>query len=86
MHELSMIKDLIHKIEEIARTENASTIDCVRVKLGALAHCTPEHFTEHYEEASRGSIAEGAKLDIELLTDENDPNAQQIMLESVDVS
>ena len=86
MHELSMIKDLIHKIEEIAKNEKATQIDCVRVKLGALAHCSPEHFQEHYEEASLGSIAHGAKLDIELLSDESDPNAQVIRLESVDVS
>jgi hydrogenase nickel incorporation protein HypA/HybF len=35
----------------------------VRVKLGALAHMDPGHFREHFEEASRGTVAEGASVD-----------------------
>ena len=33
------------------------------VRLGALSHFTPEHFREHFEDASRGTIAEGAEVD-----------------------
>ena len=38
----------------------------VTVQLGALSHFTPEHFREHFEDATRGTLAEGADVDAEL--------------------
>jgi hydrogenase nickel incorporation protein HypA/HybF len=55
------------------------------VKLGALSHFSPDHFREHFEQASRGTVAEGASLEIELLTDISDPRAQDVIVESVDI-
>jgi hydrogenase nickel incorporation protein HypA/HybF len=57
----------------------------VKVKLGALAHISAEHFREHFQQAARGTAAEGARLDIDVSTDESDPCAQDILLKSVDV-
>ena len=85
MHEMSLMADLFRKIEAIATDENAKRVTRVRVKLGALAHITPDHFREHFEQAAAGTVAEGAQLDVEALTDESDPNAQDILLDSVDV-
>ncbi len=85
MHEMSLIHDLMRKIETIAREQNAAKVVCVKVRLGALAHISADHFREHFEEESKGTIADGARLDVELLTDENDPQAQDIMLDSVEV-
>ena len=85
MHEMSLMADLFRKIDAIAQKENASKVTCVRVKLGALAHITPDHFREHFEQAWGGTVAEGATLEVEALTDETDPQAQDILLDSVDV-
>ena len=85
MHEMSLIHDLMRKIETIARDQNAVKVVGVKVRLGALAHISADHFREHFEEESKGTIADGARLDVELLTDENDPQAQDIMLDSVEV-
>ena len=85
MHEMSLMADLFRKIETIAKDENAKRVTCVRVKLGALAHITPDHFREHFEQAAAGTVAEGAALEVEALTDESAPNAQDILLDSVDV-
>ncbi|KZL16269.1 hydrogenase nickel incorporation protein HypA [Pseudovibrio axinellae] len=85
MHELSLMADLMRKIKDLAKDANSDKIVGVSVKLGALSHITPEHFREHFESASIGTCAEGAELKMEECTDHNDPNAQDILLKSVEV-
>jgi hydrogenase nickel incorporation protein HypA/HybF len=86
MHEMTLLVGLMKQIERIAREEKANAVSVVRVKLGALSHISPEHFREHFEHAALGTVAEGAVLEVTQLTDINDPNAQEILLESLDVS
>ena len=86
MHEASLMSDLLSKIEQIALEAKAEKITRVRVKLGALAHMTPDHFLGHFEEAAFGTAAEGATLEIEQADDQNDPHAQDVLLKSVDVT
>lgn len=85
MHEFSLIKDLMRKITAIAVEQGATRVTGVKVKLGALAHISADHFREHFEEAAVGTAAEGAHLEVELNADESDPNAQDILLDSVEV-
>lgn len=85
MHEFSLIHDLMRKIETIAREQKALRVAGVRVRFGALAHISADHFRGRFEQASKGTIADGATLSIETPTAENDPLAQDIMLESVDL-
>jgi hydrogenase nickel incorporation protein HypA/HybF len=75
----------MRKIESIAREQGARGVAGLKVKLGALSHISADHFREHFEAVARGTIAEGARLDIETLTDERDPHAQDILLDSVEV-
>ena len=86
MHELTLLKGLLSKIEAIAEDNNSDKILGVTVKLGALSHISPDHFREHFDQAVIGTAAEGAKLTLRTLTDMSDPDAQQIILESVEVS
>lgn len=85
MHEASLMKDLMRKIESVAQDQHAARITGVSVSLGALSHMSADHFREHFAVASEGTMAEGAELKIEVLTDLNDPHAQEILLKSVDV-
>lgn len=85
MHEASLMNDLIRKIETVAREESASKVVGISVKLGALSHMSAGHFREHFAMASQGTLAEGATLSIQALTDTSDPLAQQILLESVEI-
>jgi hydrogenase nickel incorporation protein HypA/HybF len=85
MHELSLMADLMRKIGSIAREQRASRIVSVKVKLGALSHISPAHFHDHFLHAARGSLAEGARLDIEVLSNPADPHAQEILLDSIEV-
>lgn len=85
MHEMSLIHDLMRKIKTIASDQHATRVAGVKVRIGALAHISADHFREHFEEEGKGTIAEGARLEVEMLTDENDPQAQDIILDSVEV-
>lgn len=85
MHEFSLINDLIRKITTIAREQHASKIISVTVKLGALSHISQDHFRDHFGLASRGTIAEGARLHIEILNNTDDPLAQEVLLENIEV-
>jgi hydrogenase nickel incorporation protein HypA/HybF len=85
MHEASLMKDLMSKILAISREQKGARVVGVSVRLGALSHMSPGHFREHFAVAAQGTAAEGAKLKIEELSDTNDPMAQQILLESVEV-
>lgn len=86
MHEFSLLKDLLNKVKTIAKDNNSDKVIGVKVKLGALAHISPNHFREHFEQAIKGTIAEDAKLEVEALTDMSDPHAQEIILDSVEVA
>ena len=85
MHEFSLIKDLIHKITTIAHEQHASKVLSVTVKLGALSHISPEHFREHFIHASHGTISEGARLNIEFMTDVTDPQSQDVLIQNIEV-
>jgi hydrogenase nickel incorporation protein HypA/HybF len=85
MHEFSLINDLMRKLEAIAGMHHTQRILGVKIKLGALAHISPDHFREHFVHATRGSSAEGARLEIEVLTDTTDRHAQEIILDSVEI-
>jgi len=85
MHEFSLIKDLIHKISTIAREQHASKVIGVTVKLGALSHISPDHFREHFVHASRGTISEGARLNIEFMTDITDQQSQDVLIKNIEV-
>ena len=85
MHEQALMRDLMHKITAEARAEGGLRVTRIRVRLGALSHLTEEHFREHFEDASRGTVAEGAAVEAELGIDPTDPHAQGVVLESIEV-
>ncbi|MBI2264628.1 MAG: hydrogenase maturation nickel metallochaperone HypA [Armatimonadetes bacterium] len=85
MHELSLMRGLLRKIETIARDEKALKITGVNVTLGPLSHISPDHFREHFLLASSGTLAEGASLDIQILTHPEAPEEQEICLKSVEL-
>ncbi len=74
------------QVLDLARKENAKSVASVSLWLGALSHMSTDHFQDHYAEVSAGTLAEGAKLNIEVSSDVSDPNAQSIILRSIEVS
>jgi hydrogenase nickel incorporation protein HypA/HybF len=85
VHERALMEDLVRKVAAVAEAEDAESVTRIRVRLGALSHFTPEHFVEHWLDASRGTIAEGAEVDAVLDEDLDGEAAQGVVLETVDV-
>lgn len=85
MHEQALMRDLMEKIATEASAEGGARVTRVRVRLGALSHLTEDHFREHFEDASRGTVAEGAAVEAELRTDPTEPHAQGMVLESIEI-
>jgi hydrogenase nickel incorporation protein HypA/HybF len=85
MHEQALMNDLMRTIAAQAEAEGARRVTRIRVQLGALSHFTAAHFREHFEDAARGTLAEGADVEAELRTDPTEDNAQGVVLESIDV-
>ncbi|MCA9483354.1 MAG: hydrogenase maturation nickel metallochaperone HypA [Nitrospina sp.] len=85
MHEQSLMADMMRKIFSIVEAENATAVSSVTVRLGALAHISPDHFREHFEQAAQGTCAEGARVDVIELEDRQDPQAQDIVLDSIEL-
>ena len=79
------MRDVMRKIEETAAAEGATRVTRVAVRLGALSHFTPEHFREHFADASHGTLAEGAAVDAVVEEDITDADAREVVLESVEV-
>jgi hydrogenase nickel incorporation protein HypA/HybF len=77
--------DLMREIDARARAERAARVTRIRVRLGALSHFTAEHFREHFELASQGTLAEGAAVEAELGTSPTEPHAQGVLLAELDV-
>ena len=85
MHEHALMADVTRKIEQTARESGADRVTCVVVALGALSHFTPEHFREHFAEATRGTIAEGADVVTTVDEDISAPHAGEVILDSVEL-
>jgi len=85
MHEHSLMAGLLREVEGIARDNGSRRVVKLRVALGALTHLSPDHLREHFEEAARGTVADGAALEVRVLNDISGPRAQDIVLESVEI-
>lgn len=84
-HELSLVSGLLARIDAIVRSEGAAGVTRVTVRLGALVPCSPEHLREHFVDAARGTVAEGAELVVDAAANPADPHAGEIVLDSVEV-
>ena len=84
MHERALLADLVREIEAVAAAEGAARVRSVNVRIGPMSHMTPDHFVEHFVDATRGTVAEGARCDVSAI-DPRDPLAQSIVLDSVEL-
>jgi hydrogenase nickel incorporation protein HypA/HybF len=85
MHETALVRDIVRRIEDLARAAGARRVTGAKVWLGALSHLSADHFRQHYAIEAQGTAAVGATLVIEASDDLNDPQAQHVRLESVDL-
>lgn len=65
MHEMSLCQSLIDIILEQQATAGFQRVLCVRLVIGALSHVAPEAIEFGFEVVARGTVVEGARLEIE---------------------
>ena len=85
MHEQSLMADLIRKVESIARRNAAAQVVSVRIKVGGLSGLSTEHLREHFSDSARGTLAEGATLEIATSTGKDPDDSLGIVLDSLEV-
>ena len=85
MHETGIVRDLVRRLEKVARDGGAERVSGVVVWLGALSQFSPEHFREHFDEEARGTVAEGAALRSRCRRTSDIRSAQNVMMQSIDL-
>lgn len=85
MHETGIVRNLVAHIVCAAQDNGAIRVGGVHVWIGALTLFSPEHFREHFEEEARGTAVEGATLHIEPSSDVHHAQAQDVILQQLDL-
>lgn len=67
MHEMSLSQGMLEVIEESARRDGFARVRTVWLQVGRLAGVEPEALRFCFDVVTRGSCAEGARLEIERL-------------------
>ena len=70
MFDMLVAENLVDLIEEEGRRRSFSRVRAIRLRIGALGHVEPAALYSCFDEASEGSIAEGARLDLEMVPGE----------------
>ena len=65
MHELTLSQGIVELALEQAAANGARRVRRVRIAIGALSHVEPEAIDFSFDVVSRGTPAEGARLEIE---------------------
>jgi hydrogenase nickel incorporation protein HypA/HybF len=64
MHEMAICESIRQTIEELATSQSFSRVGCVRLEVGRFSGVEPEALRFGFDAVMRGSIAEGARLEI----------------------
>ena len=70
MHEVSLIESVVGIVVDERRRQAFSRVRTIRLQLGALGHAEPEALQFCFEAVTRGTIADGAQLMIDIIPGE----------------
>ncbi len=78
MHELSLIKNMLQIVDDVARDNGSKPVEQITVELSEFGSMDEGHFRFHFEEATKGTVWQNVKLDIK-----NVPFGEEAKLVSV---
>lgn len=64
MHEMSLCESIVQTLQEQAAVQHYQRVEVVRLEIGALAGVEIEAMRFGFDVVTRGTLAEGAQLDI----------------------
>lgn len=67
MHEMSLVEGLVSLVEEEAARQSFKGVKTVVLEVGAASHVSAEALSFCFEAIARGTIVEGARLEIKLV-------------------
>jgi len=70
MHEVSLIEDVIALIEQERARQAFGRVTVIRLEVGALGHVEPDALRFCFDAVTTGTIAQGSRLEIELIPGE----------------
>jgi hydrogenase nickel incorporation protein HypA/HybF len=70
MHEVSLIESVIALVERERDKQAFDQVKMIKLKLGALGHAEPEALRFCFDAVAVGTIAEGSRLEIEIIPGE----------------
>lgn len=65
MHELALAQEVADIVAATARRHGVQRVTAVRIEVGELAHVEPEALSFCFASVVRGTVAQGAHLEIE---------------------
>ncbi len=66
MHEMSLVESLVELVEDERRRQAFTRVRVVRLQVGALGHAEPDALRFCFEAIAKGTVAQGARLEIEM--------------------
>jgi len=66
MHEMSLVESLVALVEQESRRQAFSRVRVVRLQVGVLGHAEPDALRFCFDAIARGTVAQGARLEIDL--------------------
>jgi hydrogenase nickel incorporation protein HypA/HybF len=70
MHEVSLIENVIALVEQERAKQAFVRVNVIKLKVGALGHAEPEALRFCFEAVTSGTIADGSRLEIEVIPGE----------------
>ncbi len=70
MHELSLVESMVELVENERRKQDFSRVRMIRLQVGALGHAEPGALRFCFDAVTRGTVADGARLEIETVPGE----------------
>jgi hydrogenase nickel incorporation protein HypA/HybF len=64
MHEMALAEGIVQIVEQTARANAANIVRAVWLELGALSHVEREALAFSFDAVTRGTVADGARLEI----------------------
>jgi hydrogenase nickel incorporation protein HypA/HybF len=86
MHEEAMLRDVVRKAEEVVRESGPGRVTRLRLWVGARSHLAGPELEARWAHAVSGTALSSARVEIEVSRDGTHPNAESIVLRSVDVA
>lgn len=67
MHEMSVTQSILDIVLDQAKENDAAKVTSVKLRFGMVTAIVPDCVTFYFEQMTEGTIAEGAKLEVEMV-------------------